>query len=62
MIEPERMRVAQYCTGCIPGYQLPAYAGSERQVYDRHGLAVEILEPEGGPANIHAVGAGRFDM
>lgn len=62
MVEPERMRVAQYCTGCIPGYQLPAYAGTERQVYDRHGLAVEILEPEGGPANILAVGAGRYDM
>ena len=59
---PERMRVAQYCTGCIPGYQLPCYAGEERRVYDRHGLAIEIVEPVGGPANVHAVADGTHDM
>src|SRR5438270_7498693 len=62
MSSPGQLRVALYCTGCIPGYHLPCFAGSALQIYRRHGLTVEIVDPEPGPANVLAVTAGRYDM
>ena len=59
---PEHLRLAMYCTGCIPGYQLPCFAGMTQDIFRRHGLRVEVVDPEGGPANIHAVAAGRQDL
>jgi NitT/TauT family transport system substrate-binding protein len=56
------VRLALYCTGCIPGYHLPCFAGAAREIYRRHGLSVEIVDPDPGPANVLALTAGRYDM
>ena len=62
MSNSHRLRLALYCTGCIPGYHLPCFAGSARDIYRRHGLRIDIVNPEPGPANVLAVTAGRYDM
>jgi ABC-type nitrate/sulfonate/bicarbonate transport system substrate-binding protein len=62
MSSPRRLRLALYCTGCIPGYHLPCFAGAAGQIFRRHRLTVEIVDPEPGPANVLAVTAGRYDM
>lgn len=62
MSPPRKLRLALYCTGCIPGYHLPCFAGSARRIYERHGLNVEIVDPEPGPANALAVAAGAYDL
>jgi ABC-type nitrate/sulfonate/bicarbonate transport system substrate-binding protein len=59
---PEPLRLAMYCTGCIPGYQLPCFAGITQGIFRRHGLDVEIVDPYPGPDNILAVDAGRCDL
>lgn len=59
---PSPLRLALYCTGCIPGYQLPCFAGAARDIYRHHGLSVEIVDPDPGPANVLSVAAGRYDM
>jgi ABC-type nitrate/sulfonate/bicarbonate transport system substrate-binding protein len=59
---PEPVRLAMYCTGCIPGYQLPCFAGITQGIFRRHGLDVEIVDPYPGPDNILAVDAGRCDL
>lgn len=59
---PEHLRLAMYCTGCIPGYQLPCFSGMTQDIFRGHGLRVEVVDPEGGPANVHAVAAGRHDL
>ena len=59
---PEPVRLAMYCTGCMPGYHLPCFAGNTAGIFRRHGLAVEIVDPEPGPDNILAVDAGRYDL
>jgi NitT/TauT family transport system substrate-binding protein len=51
-----------YCTGCIPGYHLPCFTGITTGIFRRHGLAVEMFDPEAGPENILAVDAGRYDL
>ena len=56
------IRLAMYCTGCIPGYQLPCFAGLTRDVFARNGLGVTLLDPLPGPANIRAVAAGERDF
>ena len=58
----EPVRLALYCTGCMPGYHLPCFAGITQGIFRRHGLAVEIVDPEPGPDNILAVDAGRYDL
>jgi NitT/TauT family transport system substrate-binding protein len=58
----EPVRLAMYCTGCMPGYHLPCFAGIARGIFRRHGLDVEVLDPEPGPSNIWAVDAGRYDL
>jgi ABC-type nitrate/sulfonate/bicarbonate transport system substrate-binding protein len=58
----EHLRLAMYCTGCIPGYQLPCFSGMTQDIFRRHGLRVEVVDPDGGPANVHAVSAGRRDL
>jgi len=58
----ESVRLAMYCTGCMPGYHLPCFAGIAQGIFRRHGLDVEIIDPEPGPDNILAVDAGRYDL
>lgn len=62
MSTPEHLRLAMYCTGCIPGYQLPCFAGVTQDIFLRHGLSIEIVDPEPGPANVRAVAEGRHDL
>jgi ABC-type nitrate/sulfonate/bicarbonate transport system substrate-binding protein len=62
MTDLERVELALYCTQCLPGYHLPCFAGGEDDIFASHGLAVRILDPEGGPANPAAVAAGRLDL
>ena len=59
---PEPVRLAMYCTGCMPGYHLPCFAAVTQGIFHRHGLEVEIVDPEPGPDNILAVDAGRYDL
>ncbi|HWE13655.1 MAG TPA: ABC transporter substrate-binding protein [Solirubrobacteraceae bacterium] len=58
----EPVRLAMYCTGCMPGYHLPCFVGITQGIFRRHGLDVEIVDPEPGPDNILAVDAGRYDL
>jgi NitT/TauT family transport system substrate-binding protein len=62
MSAPERLSMAMYCTGCIPGYQLPCFAGETEDIFGRHGLSIEILDPLPQAENILAVAAGRNDL
>lgn len=62
MSAPERLSMAMYCTGCIPGYQLPCFAGETDDIFGRHGLSIEILDPLPQAENILAVAAGRNDL
>lgn len=45
----------------MPGYHLPYVAAADNGMFERHGLEVQILDPEPGPDNIRAVAAGRYD-
>lgn len=45
----------------MPGYHLPYVAAAANGIFERHGIEVEILDPEPGPQNIHAVATGRYD-
>jgi ABC-type nitrate/sulfonate/bicarbonate transport system substrate-binding protein len=58
----EPVRLAMYCTGCMPGYHLPCFAGITQGIFRRHGLEVEMVDPEPGPDNILAVDAGHYDL
>ena len=58
----EPVRLAMYCTGCIPGYQLPCFAGLTRDVFARNGLEVTMLDPLPGPENVRGVAAGERDF
>lgn len=62
MSERSKLRLALYCTGCIPGYQLPCFAGAAQQIFGRHGLTVEIIDPVPGPDNVLAAAAGRHEL
>jgi NitT/TauT family transport system substrate-binding protein len=58
----ERLSMTMYCTGCIPGYQLPAFAGETEDIFRRHDLSIEILDPLPQAENIRAVAEGRNDL
>jgi ABC-type nitrate/sulfonate/bicarbonate transport system substrate-binding protein len=58
----EPIRMAMYCTGCIPGYQLPCFAGLTRDVFADNGLSLTMLDPLPGPENVRAVAAGERDF
>lgn len=62
MPSTERLEMALYCTACLPGYHLPCFAGDTSEIFRRHGLSIEIVDPEPGPANIAAVASGRRDL
>ena len=62
MAEPEHLSMAMYCTGCIPGYQLPCFAGASEDIFARHNLSVEIRDPLPQAENIVAVAEGRQDL
>jgi NitT/TauT family transport system substrate-binding protein len=62
MSAPERLSMAMYCTGCIPGYQLPCFAGETEDIFRRHDLSIEILDPLPRAENIVAVAEGRNDL
>jgi ABC-type nitrate/sulfonate/bicarbonate transport system substrate-binding protein len=62
MADPERLSMAMYCTGCIPGYQLPCFAGETEDIFRRHDLSIEILDPLPQAENILAVAAGENDL
>lgn len=59
---PDPVRLAMYCTGCIPGYQLPCFAGLARDIFGARGLGVTMLDPLPGPDNVRAVAAGERDL
>jgi NitT/TauT family transport system substrate-binding protein len=46
----------------MPGYHLPCFAGLTQGIFRRHGLDVQIIDPDPGPDNILAVDAGRYDL
>jgi ABC-type nitrate/sulfonate/bicarbonate transport system substrate-binding protein len=46
----------------MPGYHLPCFAGITQGIFRRHGLDVEMVDPEPGPDNILAVDAGHYDL
>lgn len=58
----EPVRLAMYCTGCMPGYHLPCFAGLAEGIFRRRSLDVQIIDPEPGPDNILALDAGRYDL
>ncbi len=60
MLQP--LRLAMYCTGCIPGYQLPCFAGLTQEIFVRRGLSVEVLDPLPGPENVRGVATGKRDF
>lgn len=62
MSEPQNLRLAMYCTGCIPGYQLPCFSGLTQNIFRGHGLRVQVVDPQPGPENIRAVAEGRQDL
>ncbi|HTN23442.1 MAG TPA: ABC transporter substrate-binding protein [Solirubrobacteraceae bacterium] len=62
MPDTERLSMAMYCTGCIPGYQLPCFAGETEDIFRRHALSIEILDPLPQAENIIAVAEGRNDL
>src|SRR5919198_1977966 len=45
----------------MPGYHLPLFAADASGIWERHGLDVELVDPEPGPENAKAVAAGRYD-
>lgn len=58
----ERLSMAMYCTGCIPGYHLPCFAGETEDIFRRHALSIEIRDPLPQAENIIAVAEGRNDL
>ena len=58
----QHLRLALYCPGCMPGYHLPYFAAESRSIYERHGLTVELVDPEPGPENVRAAAAGTYDL
>ena len=46
----------------MPGWHLPWFAGASQGIFARHGLDVELVDPEPGPDNVRAVAAGRYDL
>lgn len=45
----------------MPGYHLPYFAAVAAGIYDRHGIDVEIVDPQPGPDNVRAVAERRYD-
>jgi NitT/TauT family transport system substrate-binding protein len=62
MPDTEHLSMTMYCTGCIPGYQLPCFAGETEDIFQRHALSIEILDPLPQAENIIAVAEGRNDL
>jgi len=62
MPDTEHLSIAMHCTGCIPGYQLPCFAGETEDIFQRHALSIEILDPLPQAENIIAVAEGRNDL
>ncbi len=46
----------------MPGFHLPYFGAVDAGVFQRHGLEVEILDPEPGPANVHRVASRGADF
>lgn len=46
----------------MPNSYLPQLAARAGGIYEAHGVAVELVEPEPGPRNISAVGRGDYDL
>jgi ABC-type nitrate/sulfonate/bicarbonate transport system substrate-binding protein len=46
----------------MPGYHLPWFAAGALGIDRRHGLKLDIVEPEPGPGNTRAVAAGQYDI
>jgi len=57
----DRVRLALYSPACLPGYHLPYFAAADNGIFDRHGIDVELFDPEGGLQTVEGVGAGRYD-
>src|SRR5947207_2445357 len=46
----------------MPGYHLPWFTAGALGIDRRHGLKLEIVDPEPGPDNARAVAAGQYDL
>lgn len=46
----------------MPNSYLPQLAARAEAIYERHGIAVDLVEPEPGPASPAAVGRGEYDV
>jgi NitT/TauT family transport system substrate-binding protein len=56
------VRLSFYCTTCLPGYHLPYLAAAASGLFADFGFDVELLDPEGGPANVQRVADGGADF
>jgi NitT/TauT family transport system substrate-binding protein len=56
------VRLSFYCTTCLPGYHLPYLAAAANGLFADFGFDVELLDPEGGPANVQRVADGGADF
>src|SRR5690242_4459140 len=53
--------VVQLATGVDPSFT-PVYVAAEKGFFDKHGVTVEYVKTEGGPAMAQAVIAGQAQM
>ena len=66
----ERVRVMCWCTSCVGGAHLPAFAAAEAGVFAEHGLEVEFVDAAAAPdwtlrglsARVKAIAAGEADF
>jgi NitT/TauT family transport system substrate-binding protein len=56
------VRLSFYCTTCLPGYHLPYLAAASTGLFADFGFDVELLDPQGGPANVNRVADGGADF
>ncbi len=56
------VRLSLYCTTCLPGYHLPYLAAAATGLFGKFGFEVELLDPDGGPANVRRVADGGADF
>lgn len=66
----ERIRVMSWCTSCVGGVHLPAFAAAEGGLFAEQGLEVEFVSPPAAPdwtlrgfgSRLNAVAAGDADF
>lgn len=58
----DRVKLALYCPGCLPGYHLPYLAAAEDGLFSEYDLDVELQEPAPGAENVKRVAGGGSDF